>query len=174
MVQFSREPNSQQPSESHMKARKSWTEKLNDSKGLPKIGKVEGAMTKRWGTGTMVIPAPIEVDAIMKQVRRGKVITINEIRHALARKHQVDIACPITTGIFAWIAAHAAEESAAGGARRITPYWRTLKSGGELNPKYPGGIAAVTKKLASEGHTILTRGRRCYVAEFQKALVTAV
>jgi hypothetical protein len=89
--------------------------KLADSKGLPKIGKVEGKMTTRWGTGTMVIPAPRDVDALMRRVPEGKLATINELRVALAKKHRVNIACPITTGIFAWIAAHAAEEGAADG-----------------------------------------------------------
>src|SRR5213593_84092 len=113
-----------------MRARKSWREKLADSKGLPKIGEVMGNMSKRWGTGTMVIPAPIEVDEIMRQVPKGKLITINEIRATLARKHHVSIGCPITTGIFAWIAAHASEEAATAGEKKISPYWRTLKTGG--------------------------------------------
>jgi hypothetical protein len=39
--------------------------------------------------------------------------TVDLIRQALAQKHGVDIACPMTTGIFAWIAAHAAEEALA-------------------------------------------------------------
>src|SRR5436853_1204600 len=108
-----------------MKPKKSWQDKLRDSKGLPKVGKIEGKMTKRWGTGTMVVPAPIEVDEVMRQVPKGKLITINQIRSALARKHKVDIGCPMTTGIFAWIAAHAAAEAAGSGAKRITPYWRT-------------------------------------------------
>src|SRR5437867_9461939 len=130
-----------------MPPRKSWREKLADSKGLPKIGRVMGRMTKRWGTGVMVIPAPREVDALMKQVPRGKVTTINELRAALAKKHKADFACPITTGIFSWIAAHAAAEDAAEGRKRITPYWRTLKTGGELNPKYPGGAPGIAKLL---------------------------
>src|SRR5262245_24596186 len=154
-----------------MKLRKSWREKLADSKGLPKTGRIEGRMTKRWGTGTMVIPAPIEVDALMKRVPRGRVTTINELREALARKHKVGIACPITTGIFAWIAAHAAEEAAAEGVKNITPYWRTLKTGGELNAKYPGGIPALKKRLQAEGHNVLEKGKRYLVAEFEKSLV---
>lgn len=145
------------------KPKKSWIEKLKDSKGLPKIGKVEGKMSKRWGEGTMVIPAPIEVDAIMAKVPKGKLITINEIRDKLAKKHKVDMACPITTGIFAWIAAHAAEEARAAGKHRITPYWRTVKNGGELNAKYPGGLAAIKRKLREEGHRIVRRGKREFV-----------
>lgn len=145
------------------RAKKSWIEKLNDAKGLPKIGRVEGTMTKRWGEGTMVIPAPREVDAIMAKVPRGKLITINEIRAKLAKKHQVDMACPITTGIFAWIAAHAAEEASAAGKKRFTPYWRTLKNGGELNAKYPGGVTGLRRKLQAEGHCVVRRGKRYFV-----------
>ncbi len=51
-----------------MRPRKSWREKLADDKGLPKIGEVTGKMTTRWGTGTMVIPAPREVDELMRLV----------------------------------------------------------------------------------------------------------
>lgn len=144
-------------------AKRSWTEKLHDDKGLPKIGKVEGKLSRRWGTGTMVIPAPREVDAIMAKVPKGKLITINDIREKLAKKHKVNFACPITTGIFAWIAAHAAEEARAAGKKRVTPYWRTLKNGGELNPKYPGGIQAIKRKLGAEGHRVISRGKRAFV-----------
>ncbi len=120
--------------------RKSWREKLADSKDFPKVAKIDCMKSKRWGEGTFVIPAPLEVDALMKAVRRGKLTTIDAIRRALAARHGTTIACPMTTGIFAWIAAHAADEDEQAGRKRITPYWRTLKAGGELNPKYPGGV----------------------------------
>jgi len=155
-----------------MRTKKSWKEKLNDSKGLPKVGKIEGKMSSRWGPGTMVVPAPSEVDDIMRQVPKGKLITINEIRAILASKHNVTIGCPITTGIFAWIAANAAEEAVRAGSARVTPYWRTLRSGGELNPKYPGGIAGLRRKLESEGHKVVQRGKRFCVENFDKALCT--
>jgi len=99
-----------------VKTKKTWREKLSDSKGLPKVGEVSGKST-RWGEGTMVIPAPLEVDALMKQVPKGRVVTINELRAALATRHHANFACPITTGIFSWIAAHAANEAAEEGVR---------------------------------------------------------
>jgi hypothetical protein len=154
-----------------MKQKKSWQEKLKDSKGLPKVANIDGKMSKQWGTGTMVIPAPLEVDEVMRGVRKGKLITINEIREALAKKHRVNVGCPITTGIFAWIAAHAAEEAAAEGAKRVTPYWRTLKSGGQLNEKYPGGVDGLRKRLEAEGHKVVQKGKRFLVENFEKALV---
>ena len=155
-----------------MKPKKSWQDKLADSKGLPKTGEIMGKMTTRWGTGTMVVPAPIEVDEVMKKVPRGKLITINEIRSVLAQKHSVSIACPITTGIFAWIAAHASEEAAAAGRKSVTPYWRTLKAGGELNAKYPGGIPNLRRRLKAEGHQVVKKGKRYFVADLENSLVS--
>jgi len=155
------------------KARKSWQEKLTDSKGLPKVEKITDKMSKRWGTGTVCIPAPKEVDEIMKKVPEGKLITINQIRALLAQKHGATIGCPITTGIFALIAARAAEEAAAEGKKDITPYWRTLKSSGELNEKYPGGIDAQATHLREEGHTIEPgKGKKPpRVKDFERVLV---
>lgn len=153
-----------------MAKRKTWREKLADSKDLPKVVKITGPMTRRWGSGTVVVPAPREVDEIMKRVPKGKLITINEIRALVAEKHGATIGCPITTGIFAWIAAHAAEESAADGSKRITPYWRTLKSGGELNAKYPGGIDGLKHRLEAEGHRVVAKGKRYVVADYEKRL----
>ena len=144
--------------------RKTWTEKLADDKGLPKVGRIEGEMSKRWGEGTMVIPAPREVDALMRRVRRGRVSTIKDYSTALAAKHQVNVGCPITTGIFAWIAAHAAAEQEAAGKKQVTPWWRTLKTGGELNVKYPGGVEEQARRLKAEGHEIVRKGKRWFVA----------
>ncbi len=155
-----------------LKTRKTWREKLADSKGLPKVVEITDKISKKWGTGTVVIPAPIEVDEIMKKVPEGKVITINKIRETVAKKHGATIGCPITTGIFANIAARAAEEAAAEGKKGITPYWRTLKSGGELNEKYPGGVDAQAAHLREEGHTIEpAKGKKPpKVKDFEKGL----
>jgi hypothetical protein len=138
--------------------RKTWREKLQDSKDLPK---------------TLVVPAPVEVDEVMKTVPKGKLITINGIREKLAKKHNVNLCCQMTAGIFAWIAAHAAAEAAAAGEKDVTPWWRTLKSGGELNPKYPGGIEEQSKRLKKEGHDIEpARGKKPpRVADFEARLV---
>ena len=154
-----------------MGGKKSWQEKLADSKGLPQVQKIDEKMSKRWGTGTVVIPAPKEVDDIMRQVPKGKLITINEIRAKLAKKHGATIGCPITTGIFAWIAAHAAEEMQAEGKKDITPYWRTLKTSGVLNEKYPGGVTALKKRLEAEGHTVVQKGKTYVVQNYEAVLV---
>lgn len=150
--------------------RKSWSEKLEDSKGLPKVEKITDKMSKRWGAGTVVIPAPMEVDEMMRRVPEGKLVTINEIRAALAKKHRATIGCPITTGIFAWIAANAAEEQRQKGEKNIAPYWRTLKTGGVLNEKYPGGVEGQRRILEKEGHRIVQKGKKYVVVDYERAL----
>lgn len=147
-----------------MAKKKSWQEKLNDSKDLPKVIVVPARLEKRFGKGRMAIPAPKDVDAVMKRVSIGKVISMDEIREKLRKKYDVDTVCPLTTGIFAWIAAHAAAEAAAEGNPKTTPFWRTVKAKGELNPKYPGGLAEQKSRLEAEGHVIVARGKRLFVA----------
>jgi len=152
------------------KKRKSWREKLRDDKGLPRVITMNEEMAKRWGEGTCVIPAPREVDELMRMVPRGKLATINHLRAALAARHGTTIACPITTGIFARIAAGAAAEEEAEGKKRITPYWRTLKAAGELNPKYPGGCEGQKARLQKEGHTVTQKGKKFLIAEYERHL----
>ena len=133
--------------------------------------KITDKMSTRWGTGTVVIPAPMEVDEMMKKVPEGKLATINEIREALAKNHKATIGCPMTTGIFAWIAAHAAEEQRQEGKKDITPYWRTLKTGGVINAKYPGGVEGQKKLLEREGHKVVQKGKKYIVADYEKTLM---
>ncbi|NOZ70278.1 MAG: hypothetical protein GXP46_13810, partial [Deferribacteres bacterium] len=151
-----------------MRSKKSWKEKLLDSKDLPKVVKIPEKAKKKWGSGTIAIPAPLEVDAIMKKVPRGKLITTNEIRNKVAKKHKANVGCPLTTGIFSLIAANAAEEEAREGKKKITPYWRTLKTGGILNEKYPGGINNQKRLLQSEGHRVVKKGKNYIVEGYEK------
>lgn len=141
------------------RTKKSWVEKLHDSKDFPRVEVITEKMSRRWGTGTVVIPAPLEVDALMKRVPEGQLVTINQIREVLAQRHNATICCPITTGIFARTAAGAAEELQQQGITDITPYWRTLRAGGVINPKYPGGVHGQRTLLEQEGHIIKQTGK---------------
>ncbi len=156
---------------SKYKSRKSWREKLADSRDLPRVEEIGEKMSKRWGRGTIVIPAPKEVDELMRRVPEGKLITINQIRDFLAKRHGATIGCPLTTGLFASIAARAAEEAREEGEEEICPYWRTLKAGGVINEKYPGGPEAQKEFLEGEGHEVIQRGKRYLIADFEKKLV---
>jgi hypothetical protein len=120
-------------------AHKSAREKL-ERKGLPKL------VDDPKGRGRMLIPRPLDVDALVRQIQRGKLATVDQIRERLARDSGADLTCPLTTGIFLRIAAEAAEEDASRGERDITPYWRVIKG--------DGGTEAQANRLREEGHGI--------------------
>jgi alkylated DNA nucleotide flippase Atl1 len=119
---------------------------------------------------TMLISTPHEIDRVMRRVPNGKLTTITDIRSHLAKKHKTSVTCPLTTGIFVNIAARAAEEMRALGNADITPYWRTLKAGGALNDKYPGGIEAHRALLEREGYQFDGKGKTWRVVDFEKHL----
>jgi len=110
------------------------------------------------------------VDELMCKIPKGQLTTINQIREYLAKKHGATICCPLTSGMFARIAAEAAEEQKQQGKKDTTPYWRTLKEGGIINPKYPGGIENQKQLLEQEGHTTFQKGKKYFINNYNKAL----
>lgn len=149
-----------------------WRDKLTREQE-PKIVDIPPRMRKLWGRGTMAIARPLDVDALMRKVRKGRVATVKQIMAKLAEIYGSDTMCPMTTGIFIRIVAEAAEEDRAAGKTRITPYWRTLKGDGKLNEKYPGGVESQAARLAAEGHELVPgRGKQPPgVKEYAKKLM---
>jgi hypothetical protein len=158
--------------------KKTWQEKLKDKESLPKVLKLEKGFpcynaVHKMGAEVgddIVLANPLEVVAIMKQVPKGKLITIVEICKKIASHHRVQACCTLTTGIFIMTAANAEEEARREGKALDIPYWRTLKTGGFLNPKYPGGQEEHKRLLEQEGHRVLQKGRDFFVQDFQKYL----
>ena len=138
--------------------------------GMPKIQIVtDEATIKKYGGSRMYFAPPRVYDELMKRVSPGKLITVGAMREYLAKQNGADFTDPITAGIFVSIAAWASHQR----AENLTPYWRTLKAGGELNPKYPGGIEAQRQKLEAEGHTVLQKGLKnitYFVKDYQEVL----
>lgn len=151
--------------------KKDFNAMLRDNRDMPKFQTVTDEKTiKRYGGTRMYFAPPIAYDKAMKQVPYGKVMTVSQIREAFAKENGADFTEPMTAGIFVSIAAWASYQR---GGEDETPYWRTLKAKGELNPKYPGGIEAQKAKLEAEGHTIIKRGRkhiRYFVKDYEQAL----
>lgn len=143
---------------------------LHDSKDMPKFQTLTDPKSiQKYGGSRMYFVPPMDYDRVMKQVPWGKVLTVGAIRDYFAKVSGADFTEPITAGIFVSIAAWASEQR----TEDKTPYWRTLKANGELNPKYPGGVRAQKARLEAEGHTIIQRGRtnlRYYVKDYENVL----
>lgn len=119
--------------------------------------------------GSMVVSSPAEVDALVRRIGPGEVVTLDDIRAALARRHKVAVACPVSTAIFANMSARAAEERRARGepAERLTPWWRVLRKGGFLNPKLPGGVDRQAALLEAEGVRVSRLRRQLAVYDYE-------
>lgn len=144
---------------------------LHEDKGMPKIQIVtDPATIQKYGGTRMYFAPPLDYDKMMRKIPVGKLITVGALREYFAKANGADFTEPITAGVFVSIAAWASFQR----QEDPTPYWRTLKAGGELNPKYPGGVEAQKEKLEAEGHTVIQRGRkniRCYVKDYEQALM---
>lgn len=143
-------------------AKKSHIELLNSPSLFTKYEKTQ--------KGKGVIASPLEYDDLMRLVPNEKLITTEELKTALAKKHKADYACPQATGFYINMVANAAEEKMALGSKSFTPYWRTLKKGGELNERYPGGIEMHKALLEKEGHAIIRKGNKYFVKDYLEKL----
>ena len=143
---------------------------LNDSKDMPKIQTImDEKSIKKYGGDRMYFAPPMDYDRVMRLVPFGKLLTVGMIRDYFAKQSGADFTEPITAGIFVSIAAWASYQR----KDDKTPYWRTLKANGELNPKYPGGIEAQREMLEKEGHTIIQKGRtniKYYCKDYEQSL----
>ena len=150
--------------------KKDFNAMLNDSKDMPKLQTITDPKSiGKYGGSKIYFAPPVDYDRAMRQVPCGKVITVGKIREHFAKINGADFTEPITAGAFVSIAAWASYQRAGD----ETPWWRTLKANGELNPKYPGGIEAQKEKLEAEGHCIIQKGRtnlRYFVKDYERAL----
>ncbi len=151
--------------------KKDFNAMLGDSKGMPKFQRVtDPKAIQKYGGEAMFFAPPLEYDRLMRLVPPGKLTTVGALREHLAQANGADFTDPITAGIFVSIAAWASFQR----REDETPYWRTLKAKGELNPKYPGGVLAQKERLEAEGHTILRRGKtniRYFVQNYEDSLM---
>jgi len=130
-------------------------------KGAPGFAEANG--------GAMVVSSPAEVNDLICKVGPGEVVTLTDLRMALAHRHGVAVACPVSTAIFVNIAARAAEERRMTGepSESLTPWWRVLRPGGFLNPKLPGGVEKQAMLLQTDGVAVSTVRKQLAVFDFE-------
>ena len=148
--------------------KKDFNKMLNDNKDMPKIKVINDEKTiKKYGGTRMLLAPPLYYEKLMRKVPKGELITVGQIREYLAKENNADFTCPLTAGIFINIVAWASYQR----KEDITPYWRTLKTNGELNNKYPEGVELQKRLLEEEGHTIIQKESKYYVKDFESKLI---
>jgi alkylated DNA nucleotide flippase Atl1 len=97
----------------------------------------------------MLIPKPLDVDALIRKVPRGKVVTLTAVREKPAPWSP---AC--SSALYKTTAAEGAAEEMRAGKSRVAPWWRVVRDDGTLFEKLPGGPSAQAQHLEAEGHLI--------------------
>ena len=138
-------------------------EKILSKHDLPKIKKAP----KTWGGGSMLIPHPASVMNLIDLIPKKQILDIVTFRSILALQHDVDICCPLTTGIFV---KHVVQGYQEGSIR--TPYWRVFKAKGELDEKFPGGIDSHKDQLICDGLSVIQKRNKHYVETYRDFLFT--
>lgn len=151
--------------------KKDFNAMLNNNKDMPKVQIVKDENTiKKYGGDKMFFAPPIYYDELMKKVPKGKLVLVSQLRDYLANKNGADFTDPMTAGIFVNIVAWASYQR----SENVTPYWRTLKSNGELNDKYPEAVTLQKRLLEEEGHVIISKGTKnvkYYVKDYANSLI---
>ena len=132
---------------------KTWRQKLDGGRpahveilNKPFGGAPEGAK--------MLVATPRMVDAYMRNIPAGETRSVAQMRLDLARDHGADISCPISSSIFARIAAEAALEEAEQGASlsEVTPFWRLIDENSPIATKLSCGVELVRTQRMGEAN----------------------
>ena len=132
--------------------KKSWAEKLNSKKEI-QIKKVDFDFADITAGSSMLIATPEVVDDYVKQIPKGKYVSIKTLRNDLALTYGADVTCPLTAGIFLRIVAEAAYEEyqKTNSLKGITPFWRAIDPKSKLASKLSFGKDFLIEQREKEG-----------------------
>ena len=126
------------------------------------IAPIPKTMEKFFGcSGKMLKPSLSTVKEIVKKVRKGKLVTIEQIREKLAKDFSVQTTCPASITKALEIL-----------SKEVKPinYWRVIKKNGELQARYPKGIEGHAMLLQNEGFTIDFKKKKPTIVDYESKL----
>ena len=132
--------------------KKTWVEK-RDIQSVPKVKTLKADFADMRKGERMLIPTPALVDNYIRQIPKGKSVSVLTMRRDLAAAHHADVCCPLTAGIFVRIAAEAAWEELQEGKTEasITPFWRIIGPQSPAYSKLTFGMEYLMKQRRREG-----------------------
>lgn len=131
---------------------KTWTSKVNDPTKTFKVEKLDKDWTDMIKGEKMLIATPLIVDTYLRQIPKGKEVSLLTMRKDLALQHNADNTCPLTTGIFLRIAAEAALEQLNEGKspEDVAPFWRVIHERMAVAKKLSCGIDYLNSRRGKE------------------------
>ena len=107
--------------------------------------------------GSLLLPTPRLVGEAVAAIPRGHVMTVTQLRRALAARFNADSTCPLMTGMFATILAGAVVEDLGQRRKPRWPIWRLVRDDGTLHPKWPLDALYRATLLRQEGVRLTQR-----------------
>lgn len=146
------------------KITQSYNDQLNQKSDLPQVRiEVDPRRIKMFKGNRLLLPGVHEIEAVMRRIPQGKLLTSIELRSYLAHEHNADYTCPVTAAAHIKLVANASVER----GHDMVPFWRMLKTDGQLNNNYPGGIEFQRKMLNEEGFEIVQIGTKSVVSNLK-------
>ena len=109
--------------------------------------------------GRLLLPTPLLVAEAVSAIPRGSVLTIGQLRTALAKRFEAATTCPLMTGVFARILAGVVVEDLAHRRKPRVPIWRLVRDDGTLHPNWPLDALYRATMLREEGVRLTHRNR---------------
>lgn len=119
---------------------KSWRQKFDGAK-QPHVVTLESAFAGVPAGARLFIASPRLIADRIATIPFGTTREPSDLRADLARAHDADATCPVSTGIFLRIVAEEALERIAAGmpVAEVTPFWRAIAPGSPLAAKLSCG-----------------------------------
>jgi len=130
---------------------KTWKQKLDGAQPAH-VEVLEKAFGGAPPGARMLVATPRLVDEYMRNVPAGESRSIAQMRADLAQAHGAQISCPLSTSIFARIAAEAALEETETGVSlaEVTPFWRVIDENSPIAKKLSCGVEVVRAQRERE------------------------
>jgi hypothetical protein len=132
---------------------KTWSDKVHDVTKTHQVKRIEKDFADMPANSTMLIATPKIIDEYVRQIPKGKGVSLQTLRKDLAIQYNADYTCPVTSGIFLRIVSEAAYEQLEQGKAlsKITPFWRVVDEKSPLIKKLSFGSEFVLQQRQKEG-----------------------
>lgn len=119
---------------------KTWTDKVNAEK-IHEVKRLDKKFADMPEGCKMLIATPKIVEEYVKQIPKGKSVSMQTMRNDLASEYRAEYTCPVTSGIFLRMVSEAAYEQIQQGKplSKVAPFWRIVEENSALNKKLSFG-----------------------------------
>lgn len=132
---------------------RTWTQKHNEHRHPASVQVLDKPYAGRPAGTTMLVATPRDITAYLRSIPRGEARTMEQLRESLASQYDAEMVCPMTTGIFARIAAEFAWEQLEAGTplEAVAPFWRLIEPSAPLAKRLRCGNEFVRGLREAEG-----------------------